>query len=85
MCVPKPVDLLRILTILFGILSYYINRMLRKMETSDFLLLTRIYYIILGWDGLSTVPDLSNLKEESELVARRMLLDLPEDEGATGK
>ena len=32
-----------------------------------------------------TVPDLSNLKEESELVARRMLLDLPEDEGATGK
>ena len=43
-----------------------------------------LYPYLLGWDGLEIVPDLSDLREESGLVAKRMLLDLPDDEGATG-
>ena len=31
------------------------------------------------------MPDLSDLREESGLVAKRMFLDLPDDEGATGE
>ena len=44
-----------------------------------------LYPYLLGWDGLEIVPDLSDLREESGLVAKRMLLDLPDDEGATGE
>ena len=44
-----------------------------------------LYPYLLGWDGLEIVPDLSDLREESGLVAKRMSMDLPDDEGATGK
>ena len=35
------------------------------------------------WDNFEIVPDLSNLQEE--IVAKRMMEDLPEDEESTGK
>ena len=37
----------------------------------------------IGWDNFEIVPDLSNLQEE--IVAKRMMEDLPEDEESTGK